>query len=105
MFAKRNIALREELLKEAEEKVAVDPSAVLKHLLSGVAGGAAVGIPTYLLTKKFQEAKRKRTRDRAFGAGMAAGAATPKLLRGLLNIAQNRGLIAPDAMASSEVMA
>jgi hypothetical protein len=95
MFAKRNIALYAELLKEAEEKVAVDPSAVLKHLASGVAGAAAVGIPTYLVTKKLEEAKRKKTRDRAFGAGVAAGAATPKLLRGLLNIARRRGLVSP----------
>ena len=95
MFAKRNIDLYAELLKEAEEKVAVDPSSVLKHLASGAAGAAAVGIPTYLVTKKLEEAKRKKTRDRAFGAGMAAGVATPKLLRGLLNIAQRRGLVAP----------
>jgi len=105
MFAQRNIALHEELLKEAEEKVAANPSSILKYLLGGTAGGLAVGIPTHLLTKKYEEAKRKRTRDRAFGAGMAAGVATPKLLRGLLNIAQNRGLVAPNAEMPNEVVA
>jgi hypothetical protein len=105
MFAKRNIVLHEALLKEAEEKVAADPSTALKLLLGGALGGAAVGIPAHLLTKKYEEAKRKTTRDRAFGAGVATGVATPKLLRGLLNIAQSRGLIAPDATASNEVMA
>jgi shikimate 5-dehydrogenase len=94
MFAARNIALHGELLKEAEEKVAIDPG--LLNVLVGAGGLAAGIVPTYLLTKAHDEAIRKRTRDRAFGAGLATGVATPKLLRGIMNIAQRRGLIAPE---------
>jgi hypothetical protein len=96
MFTPRNIALHEELLQEAEEKVAASFPPALGHILSGVGGAIGAGIPIHLLTKHFDEEKRKRTRDRAFGAGIATGVATPKLLRGILNIAQSRGLIPPD---------
>ena len=81
MFAPENIALHAELLKTAEEKVAIDP-AVLKMLLAGAAGGAAVGIPTYALTKHFDNAAKERAKNQSFGAGVATGLSAPRLLRG-----------------------
>jgi hypothetical protein len=41
------------------------------------------------------EAERLKTRNRAFGAGMATGVATPRILRGLYDVANAKGLIAP----------
>jgi len=91
MFTPENVALHAELLKAAEEKVALDPSA-LKMLL---AGGAAVGAPTYLLTHAHDEREKARARNQSFGAGMATGLAGPQVLRGVLNIAQRQGFLEP----------
>ena len=91
MFALENVALHAELLKAAEEKLALDPSA-LKMLL---AGGAAASVPTYLLTHANDEREKTRARNRSFGAGMATGLAGPQVLRGVLNIAQRRGFLEP----------
>ncbi len=93
MFDPRHIALHRELLKEAEDKIAVDPS-LLKLLLAGGVGGAAVGVPA-LIMHQHQKQEAERTRNRAFGAGMATGIAAPKILRGLFNIANGAGLVAP----------
>lgn len=91
MFAQRNIALHAELLKEAEEKVALNPYAM------GLGGVVAGAVPTAYVANLLAEKKRKHTRDTAFGAGMATGVATPILLKKLLHIANERGLVAPDA--------
>lgn len=95
MFAPRNIALHAELIKEAEEKVALGPwgGAAL-----GAGALAAVGAPAALYAAHKAEKEKKRTRDLSFGAGMATGAATPILLKKLLHIANERGLLPPDAL-------
>lgn len=94
MFAPEHIALHAELLKEAEEKVAVDPG-LAKTLLTAGAGATAAGIPMYMLMHHQAEAAREKTRNQAFGAGVASGLAGPRILRGVLNIAQNSGFIDP----------
>jgi len=63
------------------------------------AGVAAVGIPAagiggYLLGQPNQEqidAERRRTRNIAFGAGLASGVAAPHIIRGLGSIANSIG--------------
>lgn len=90
MFSPENIALHSELLKTAEAKIAIDP-AVLKMLLTGAAGGVAVGLPTYALTHHRDEMEKERAKNHSFGAGVATGLAGPRLLRGALNLAQPFG--------------
>ncbi len=90
MFSQENIALHAELIKTAETKIAIDP-AVLKMLLTGAAGGAAIGLPTYALTHSHDMAEKERAKNRSFGAGVATGLAGPRLLRGALNFAQPFG--------------
>ncbi len=90
MFGHEHIALHAELLKTAEEKIALHP-AVMKTLLTG----AAVGLPTYALTRQHDEAEKARARNQSFGAGVATGLAGPSMLRGVLNIAQRRGFLDP----------
>jgi len=98
MFAPRNIALHAELLKEAEEKVALSNGGALALAGgSGLAGLAAFGGGGYLLRRNAEKEKR-RARNVAFGAGMATGVASPILLKKLLHIANERGLIPPDAL-------
>ncbi len=98
MFALSNIKLHQELLREAEEKTAgIDP-AHLKLLLAAGAGGAAVGIPLHMVEQARAEEARKRTRNHAFGAGVAAGAVSPHIIRSLYDIASNRGLVAAPAV-------
>jgi hypothetical protein len=97
MFAPENVKRHAELLKTAEAKVALDPSA-LKMLL---AGGAAVGAPTYLYTHARDEREKERARNRSFGAGMATGLAGPQVLRGVLNIARRQGFLEPPQEAGS----
>lgn len=98
MFAPENIALHAELLKTAEEKVALDP-AMMKLLLAGGVGGAAVGLPTYALTHHHDQAEKARASNQSFGAGVASGLAGPRILRGVLNIAQQNGFTDPRAGA------
>ena len=74
------------------EKVALDPSA-LKLLAAGGAGAAAAGIPTYLITRALNRAEKEKTRNLAFGAGVATGFAGPKIIQGLFNIAQGTGFM------------
>jgi len=74
------------------EKVALDPSTV-KMLAAGAGGMALAGVPTYLITRALNRHERERTRDRAFGAGVATGLAGPKIIQGLFNIAQGGGFM------------
>src|SRR5438093_11583713 len=97
MFAPESLSLHAELLKTAEEKLAIDPAA-LKLLL---AGGAAVGAPTYLLTHARHERDRVRARNQSFGAGVATGLAGPQVLRGVLNIARRQGFLEPESGVGS----
>lgn len=94
MFHPEHIALHRELLEKAETKVAalnIDPR--LLYSLLGGAGGAALGaIPAALITHHLDEKARKRTRNRSFGAGIATGLAAPRVLRGLVGLAQRAGL-------------
>jgi hypothetical protein len=85
------------------EKVALDPSA-MKMLASGVGGAALAGVPTYLLTRALNRHERERTRDRAFGAGVATGLAGPKIIQGLFNIAQGSGFMGPQPSAQPPQM-
>ena len=95
MFSPRNIQLHQELLAMAEEKTAGLNAGHLKPLLAAAAGGAAVGIPLHMIEQARAEEERKRTRNHAFGAGVAAGVVSPKLIRHVFDIAENRGLMAP----------
>jgi TctA family transporter len=97
MFDSKHIALHQELLKEAEAKVALDPSLV-KTLLAGGVGAAAGGGIAHLATRAHDERQREQTRNRAFGAGVAAGVAGPRVARGLYNIAQRNGLFPQSEM-------
>ncbi len=98
MFAQRNIALHAELLKEAEEKVALSP---LGGGLIGAGAVAGAGVPLAYLAKHLADKEKRRTRDTAFGAGMATGVASPIVLRKLLHIARERGLVSPNATGAA----
>lgn len=93
MFAPENIALHADLLKIAEEKVAFAP----KTLPLLAAGAVAAGVPVHYLTKHHDEEAKRRAMQASFGAGTALGLSTPKILRGVLNAAEARGLVAPDS--------
>lgn len=97
MFHAQNIALHQALLKEAEDKIALDPALAQKLLLGGTAlGGAALGgTAAHYVTKAHDDKERRKTRNHAFGAGVAAGVAGPKVIKGLYALAQRSGL-APD---------
>ena len=98
MFSAQHIALYEELFKTAhasisrrfEKSAAIVPPGMLGHMLGAAAvGGAAVGVPTYLIKDYLDHKARMRTRDRAFGAGLATGVNAPRIMQGVYNIAQN----------------
>lgn len=97
MFNPQNITLHKELLKEAEDKIALVPSLV-KMLLAGGAGAAVGGGISHLATRAHDAHERERTRNRAFGAGVAAGVAGPRIARGLYSIAQRNGLFPQSEM-------
>lgn len=82
MFAPRNIALHAELLKEAEDKIALDP-ATLRMLLTGGAGAAVGGLGAGLVTHHVDEKAKEQARNKAFGAGIATGVAAPRIMHGL----------------------
>jgi hypothetical protein len=102
MFSQQYIALYEELFKTAHESfrgrlektAAIVPSGMLGRMLGSAAvGGAAVGLPLYFIKNHMDQQARLRTRDRAFGAGLATGVNAPKIMQGVYDIAQN----SPDA--------
>jgi hypothetical protein len=90
MFAPRNIALHAELLKEAEEKIALDP-ATMRMLLAGGGGLAAGGLGAGLLTHHMDEKSKEQATNRSFGAGLATGVAAPRIMRGLAGMLGNGG--------------
>jgi hypothetical protein len=63
MFASRNIQLHAELLKQAEEKLALDPQA-LRMLLAGGAGALAAGVPAALITRHVDGDVKQRATNR-----------------------------------------
>lgn len=70
------------LKQAAEAKIAADP-ALMKLLLAGGAGallGTGVGAG---LTHSHDEVARQRTKNTAFGAGIATGLAGPSIVGGL----------------------
>lgn len=86
-----------ESYEELRAKVAaLDPN-TLKMMGAGLGGAAIAGLGTHALTKHFDdknaEKMRLQTRNRAFGAGMSAGLATPRVARGAVNFAQNLGIL------------
>lgn len=95
MYAPEHIALYQELRAEAEAKTAAIDPQLLNKLLMGGAGVAAGAIPTALIMQHLGDKEREQTRNRAFGAGMATGVATPHILRSFVNRANDMGLIAP----------
>lgn len=97
MFNPKHITHHRALLKEAEDKVALDPSLV-KMLLAGGAGAAVGGGISHLATRAHDAHEREQTRNRAFGAGVAAGVAGPRIARGLYSIAQQNGLFPQSEM-------
>jgi hypothetical protein len=98
MFALRNIARHAELVKEAEEKLAIDPQ-LLRMLLAGGAGAVAAGVPAALITRHADEKARQQASNRAFGAGLATGVAAPRIVRGLYHIARGNGLLPNEVQA------
>lgn len=92
-----NIAqLQSELLEQTRQKTAGLLDGVHPAALAGAAGlgGIALGaIPAWLIKSHLDEQERQRTRNRAFGAGVASGVAAPKIVRGLFNIAQRSGFL------------
>lgn len=95
-------AIHMRLIKIAEERVAAmgaPMSGALKLLLAGGAGAAAGAIPAYMLTREKDEEERLKTRNRAFGAGVATGVAGPHIISGVADLARNLGF-----MPSSEGM-
>jgi hypothetical protein len=75
------------------QKIAgIDPN-TLKMVGTGLAGAGLAGLGTYGVTKHFDEKKRLQTRNRAFGAGMATGIATPRLTQHLFNMARSTGFL------------
>lgn len=98
MSARGDIALHQELVKVAEAKLAVSPE-TMKMLLAGGAGALGVGVPAALLTHAHDERQKAHAQNNAFGAGMATGIATPRILKGLFNIAHQRGFMDAPAPA------
>lgn len=80
-----------QLQRLAEEKTAADP-ALVRSLLAGGAGAVAGAVPAALLMRAHDEATRERTRNTAFGAGLATGTVAPDLIRGLHALAQGGSL-------------
>jgi len=95
MFDPKHIALHQALIKQAEGALASVNPATWKMLLAGGAGAIGGGSIAHLATRALDEKEREATRNNAFGAGVATGVAGPHIVRGLFNIAENRGLIAP----------
>jgi hypothetical protein len=98
MFSAQQIALYEELYKTAHDNVCARfekgagliPPGMLGRMAGSTAlGGAAVGLPLYLIKDHLDQQARVRTRDRAFGAGMATGIHGPQMLKNVFDIAQN----------------
>ncbi len=86
-------ALHADLLAQAQEKVAaIDPN-LLKMLGVGAGGLALGGVGAHLLTRSADEEERRKTRNKSFGAGAAAGLAVPHIAKGVFNIAQGQGWI------------
>lgn len=95
MRASRDIPVLVQLKRAAEEKVAVDP-ALVRLLLAGAGGVALGGGIGASLAHSRDEAARERTKNTAFGAGIATGLAGPRLV-GALNERVN-----PSPMSSFE---
>ena len=79
MRASRDIPALVRLKRAAEEKVAVDP-ALVRLLLAGAGGVALGGGIGAGLAHSHDEAARERTKNTAFGAGVATGLAGPRLV-------------------------
>lgn len=94
MVLSRHIARFGAQAIEGMAKVAMDPSLAQK-LMYGLAGGAAVGLPTFALTRMHDAGERDRARNMGFGAGVATGVAAPRIIQGLYDIARNNGLVPP----------
>ena len=74
-----NIDVLERIKQAAEIKAAADP-ALVKTLLAGGVGALGGGALSALLTHSHDEAARERSRNTAFGAGVAAGLAGPRIV-------------------------
>lgn len=90
MYSAQHIALYEQLFSTAtehmanrcEKTAAVLPPKMLGHMLGAAGvGGLGVGIPLYLIKDKLDHDARMRTRDRAFGAGLATGVHAPQMMQ------------------------
>ena len=82
-----------ELLAEVGEKIAELPPNLLPMLGIGLGSAGAGALGAHLLTRRADEERRLQTRNRSFGAGVAAGVAGPHVVRGLYNIAQGAGFL------------
>ena len=94
MSASTHIAsLHEELLGMTRAKIAAIDPAMLKLLGVGLGGATLGGLGAHLATRHADEERRLQTRNRAFGAGVAAGVAGPQVVQGLYNIARGSGFL------------
>lgn len=99
MFLSRNIARFGALAVEGMAKHAM-PSDIGQKLLYALGGGAAVGLPTFALTRMHDAGERDRARNMGFGAGMATGIAAPRIIQGLYDAARGAGIVPPQGMAA-----
>lgn len=83
MHSSHDIPALVRLKRAAEEKVALDP-ALVRMLLAGAGGVALGGGIGASLAHSHDEQARERTKNTAFGAGVATGLAGPRLV-GALN--------------------
>lgn len=59
-------------------------------LAAGGAGAAMAGIPLALALRAHEQRSRAKARNVGFGAGMAAGLATPTIIKGLHDMIRER---------------
>ena len=75
-----------ERLRAAALSIEKSAAGVGSLLAAGGAGAATLGIPLALAMREHERRSRARAGNVGFGAGMAAGLATPTIVRGLYDM-------------------
>lgn len=83
----------DELRKQAAERVAALPSWAMPALGTGLAGALGGAAVSHAVDKRTNAEQQLRTRNRAFGAGMAAGVVAPRALGRLVQVGRANGLV------------